>query len=34
VAAIREIENPASRIRLLSPDLSADLTEPIAWLIE
>jgi hypothetical protein len=34
VAAIREIEDPSSRIRLLLPDLSTDLTEPIAWLTE
>jgi len=34
VDAIREIEEPSSRIRLLSPLLSTDLTEPIAWLTE
>lgn len=34
VAAIREIDEPSSRIRLLSPDLSTDLTEPVAWLTE
>jgi Double-GTPase 1 len=33
-AAIREIEDASSRIRLLLPDLSTDLTKPIAWLIE
>ena len=34
VAAIREIEDASSRIRLLSPGLSTDLTEPIVWLTE
>lgn len=34
VAAIREIEDASSRIRLLSPGLSTDLTEPIAWVTE
>ena len=34
VDAIREIEEASSRIRLLSPSPSSDLTEPIAWLTE
>ena len=34
VTAIREIEDASSRIRLFSPHLSTDLTEPIAWLTE
>ena len=34
VDAIREVEEASARIRLLSPSLSTDLTEPIAWLTE
>jgi hypothetical protein len=34
VDAIRGIEEASTRIRLLSPLLSTDLTEPIAWLTE
>lgn len=34
VDAIREIPEASTRIRLFSPLLSSDLTEPIAWLTE
>jgi len=34
VDAIQKIEEASARIRLLSPSLSTDLTEPIAWLTE
>jgi hypothetical protein len=34
VAAIRLLDDAASRIRLMNPEMSTDLTEPIAWLTE
>ncbi len=34
VAGIRALEDASDRIRLLAPELSRDLTEPIAWLTE
>jgi Double-GTPase 1 len=34
VAAIRSLDDASSRIRLMTPELSNDLTEPITWLTE
>ena len=34
VAEIRALEDASDRIRLMVPELSKDLTEPIAWLTE
>jgi Double-GTPase 1 len=34
VAAIRALDDVSSRIRLMKPELSNDLTEPIVWLTE
>jgi len=34
VAEIRAVSDAANRIRLLTPELSTDLTEPIAWLTQ
>ena len=34
VAAIRSLDDASSRIRLMTPELSNDLTEPVAWLTE
>jgi hypothetical protein len=34
VAAIRSLDDASDRIRLMTPELSNDLTEPITWLTE
>lgn len=34
VAEIRALDDASERIRLMMPELSRDLTEPIAWLTE
>lgn len=34
VAEIRALDDASQRIRLMTPELSNDLAEPIAWLTE